>query len=286
MTRVRRRGWAFSPLGFARRVFVGAFEDNILFLASALTFDALLAALPLCLLVLATLGYVVQSNVAALEDVLRLLHDLLPAARLADADPFRRAEDLIAGIVESRRELSLYGLPLFVWFATRLFSSARNALNEVFDTEEGRNYFRGKLLDFSLVVVTLSLVTANTVVTIRAAGAPWIERLMGQLSTFVLGVILFAIVYTVAPSRRVPWDTAVVAAVVASLGFEGAKRLYAVYLENFATVDRLISNANAVAVLLFVVWIYLTAVIFLLGGEVAETYDMMRRQREQRAVLA
>ena len=265
---------------------IGAYEDNVLFLASAITFDALLAALPLFLLVLAALGYVVQSSADALDDVLRLLDQLLPTAQPGAADPFRRAEELIGGIVESRSELSLLGLPLFVWFATRLFSSARNALNDVFDTEESRHYFIGKALDFSLVLVTTALVVVNTIFTLRAANEPWFGRFVSQLSTFALGVVLFYIVYTVSPARRVRWDTALVAAAVASLGFEFAKALYGLYLANVATVDRLISNANAIAVLLFVVWIYFTACVFLLGGEVAETYDLMRRQREQRAVLA
>jgi uncharacterized BrkB/YihY/UPF0761 family membrane protein len=38
--------------------------------------------------------------------------------------------------------------------------------------------------------------------------------------------------------------------------------------------------------LLFVLWMYVTSFIFLAGGEVAETYDLARRQREQRALLA
>ncbi len=265
---------------------IGAYEDNVLFLASALTFDALLAALPLGLLVLSALGYVAQTSGEAVDDVLRILRELLPSTSAGGSDPFRRAEELITGIAESRNELSLLGIPLFIWFSTRLFSSARNALNEVFDTEESRPYFVGKALDFSLVLVTLALIVINTIFTLRAADAPWFGRFVTQLSTFGLGVVLFFIVYRVLPSRRVPWDTSVVAAAVASLGFELAKGLYGFYLGNFATVDRLISNANAIAVLLFVVWLYFTAIVFLLGGEVAETYDLMRRQRDQRAVLA
>jgi membrane protein len=269
-----------------RRVFIGAYEDNIPFLGSALSFDILLAALPFSFLALAALGYFVQSGADVSNDVLGLLHRLLPSASSDSQGHFRRAEELIAGIVESRNELSLVGIPLFIWLATRAFSSARNALNEVFDTEESRHYFVGKAWDFSLMVVTLSLVVINTVFSLRAADEPWFGRFVTQLSTFALGVVLFFIVYRVAPARRIPWDTALVAAAVASLGFEIAKGLYRLYLTNFATVDRLISNANAIAVLLFVVWIYFTACVFLLGGEVAETYELMRRQRDQRTVLA
>jgi uncharacterized BrkB/YihY/UPF0761 family membrane protein len=51
------------------------------------------------------------------------------------------------------------------------------------------------------------------------------------------------------------------------------------------TFDRLLSDTNAIALLLFVLWMYVTAVVFLAGGVLAETYDLARRQREQRAIL-
>lgn len=268
-----------------RRVAIGAYEDNIPFLASALTFDALLAALPFVLLLFAVLGYVAHGGGEAREDILRLFGQLTPSGTEGEMSPLAPAERIVTGVVESRTQLSLLGIPLFLWFATRLFSGARAALNEVFDTRESRPYFVGKTLDLAMVLAALVLVIANIVLAVLLDDLPWGGRVVGSVITFAMGVVLFYLVYTVAPSRRVPWDTAVVAAGVASLGFEIAKRLYGLYLANFATVDRLISNANAIAVLLLVLWIYFMAIVFLIGGEVAETYDLMRRQRDQRALL-
>jgi membrane protein len=114
---------------------------------------------------------------------------------------------------------------------------------------------------------------------------PWAGRFVAGLLAYVAVTGLFYAVYVVAPSRPMRWDTALVAALFASLGFEIAKRLYGTYLVRFATFDRVVSNTNAIALLLFVFWIYATALVFLAGGEVAETYDLARRQREQRAVL-
>ncbi len=98
-------------------------------------------------------------------------------------------------------------------------------------------------------------------------------------------MVLFFVIYTMSPTRSIRWETAVISAVVASLGFEITKKLYVVYLLRFATVDRLISNTNAIALILLVVWIYFIACVFLIGAEVGETYDMRRRQRAQRAIL-
>jgi membrane protein len=269
-----------------RRVFIGAFEDNILFLGSALTFDALLAALPFALLLLAALGYFVHSGDEAMGDVLALVERLLPPSPSGGAGPLTPAERMITAVVESRAQLSIYGIPLFLWFATRLFSGARAALNEVFDTRESRTILVGKAIDLLLVLATLVLLVANAFLTVLVANEPWFGRFAVSLSTFALGVVLFYLIYTVAPTRAMRWDTALVAAAVASLGFEVAKKLYSLYLMEFTRIDRLISNANAIALLLLVVWLYAIACIFLIGAEVAETYDLMRRQREQRAILA
>jgi len=69
------------------------------------------------------------------------------------------------------------------------------------------------------------------------------------------------------------------------VAFELAKRLYALYVARFVTFDRVTSDANLIGFLLFILWIYYTAYVFLLGGEVAETYDLMRMRRLQRVRL-
>ena len=279
-----RRGWAFSPLGFARRVTAGAYEDNILFLASALTFEALLAVLPFAILLLAALGFALHAGEETVADLVRIMDALLPGGGTSES--VRQLEDIIEGVISSRTQLSLYGLPIFLWFATRLFAGARSALNEVFDTEESRSFLVGKAIDLVMVLVSLALIVANAVLTVTFVNAPFVGRFVSELSTFAVGMFLFFLVYIVLPSRPIRWDTAIVAAAVAALSFEIAKMLFTLYLANFATFDRLLSNTNAIALLLGVLWVYCTAVAFLVGGEVAETYDLMRRQRVQRAILA
>ncbi len=279
------RGWASSPLGFVRRIWAAAYEDNILFLASALTFQALLAAFPIFLLALATLGYFVHSADVAVADIRRLMENVIPSAGQGEANPFMQVERFIRSIEASRAQLSIYGVPLFLWFATRFFSGARAALNDIFDTRENRPFFVGIGIDFFLVIASLVMVVLNAVVTVKVIEFPFLGRFAMEVSTFGLALVSFFIIYTIAPTRRVRWDTALVASAVAALGFEVTKKLYVVYLLRCATLDRLISNTNGIALLFLVVWVYLMVCVFLIGAEVGETYDMGRRQREQRAVL-
>ncbi len=290
-------GWHRSLTGIARRTFEAAFEDNIPFLASALSFDLLLTIIPFVALLLAVVGYLVQHQVTTQQmDLHELLARLLPstAGGVPEA-AFAQVENALAGVVRQRVRLTAVGLPLFLWFSTRLFGGLRAALNEVFDTDERRPWPVAKLLDLAMVSCTGTLLVLGALVATweaRNAGAvshsftlDWMWRLSLEVIAFALSVALFFTVFKFLPSRRIYWRTALVAAVFCALGFEVAKRLYALYVVRFATLDRVASDANVVALFLFLLWVYYTAYLFLLGGELAEMYDLVRMRRSQRVQL-
>ncbi|MGH7548883.1 MAG: YihY/virulence factor BrkB family protein [Gemmatimonadales bacterium] len=293
----REGGWHRSVTGVARRTLEAAYEDNIPFLAGALSFDLFLTIIPFVVLLLAAVGYLVQHQITTQQVNLdELLARLLPSALGSGADrAFAQVEGALGSVVRYRGRLTAFGLPLFLWFSTRLFGGMRAALNEVFDTDERRPWPVAKLLDLAMVLCTGALLVLSALVAAwEARGAAWLGHsfVLGWLwrwslaiIAFALGVLFFYIVYKVLPSRPIHWRTALVAAVFCSLGFEVAKRLYTLYVTKFVTVDRVASDANVVAAFLFLLWVYYTAYLFLLGGEVAETYDLIRLRRSQRAQL-
>jgi membrane protein len=283
-------GWHRSVTGVVRRTLEAAFEDNIPFLASALSFDLLLTALPFVMLLLAVVGYLVQHQITTQQvELHELLARFLPTgANGGGVGAFERVESMLGGIVRQRGRLTLVGLPLFLWFSTRLFAGLRAALNEVFDTDEIRPWALAKLVDLMMVLVTGAVLVATALLAAfeaRKVGLDWFWRFGAETMAFALGVLLFFLIFKVLPSRRIRWRTALVAAVFCSLGFEVAKRLYALYVAKFVTFDRVASDANVVALFLFLLWVYYTAYLFLLGGEVAETYDLVRMRRTQRVQL-
>ncbi|MBI4502514.1 MAG: YihY family inner membrane protein [Gemmatimonadetes bacterium] len=261
------------------------YENQVMFLASALAFDALLAALPFCVLVLAALGYVMHGLGMSLGDVHAVLDRFFPTQRGGGADAFARIDRFARTVAENRNELSIYALPFFLWFSTRFYTAVRNSLNEIFDIEETRPFLVGLATDFLLVITTTALFVGNSLLSAETFLTEWVPRFSTNFSAFGFAAVLFFLVYSIAPARRIRWDTALVAALVAALGFELAKKLYVLYLEEFATIDQLVSNANLIALVLFLLWLYATACAFLIGGEVAETYDLAKKQRKQRAIL-
>lgn len=279
---------------FVVRVYEGAVEDNVLFLASGLTFDALLAAVPLALLILALIGHLLSAGALARQvEVHEYLLRMLPSAGLQGGgpDPFAPIVTLAEGVVKSRETLGLLGLPLFIWFSTRLFGSLRSVLCQVFDTGETRPFLVGKLTDIALVIATGFLFVANTACTegvallMRRHGVSFLEYFAAQLIGFGFLVALFAMIFKYAPSHRVRWDTAMIAGLTCSVFVEVAKQALTLYFQRFVRPDRLVSDATLGAIFLFVAWVYYMTVVFLIGGQVAQVFEFRRRQAAQRAIL-
>jgi len=272
-------GWHRTVTCVIRRTLEAAYEDNIPFLASAVSFDILLTTIPFVGLVLAVVGYLVEYQFAIHQlNVHELLQRFLPESSEGSTDRFGFIERALGDLVARRGRLTLLAAPLFLWFSTRMFGGLRAALNEVFDTEENRSWPVAKLTDLAMVFVVGAVFLANAF----ASTGKGVDALLG---TLLFSTILFFLIFKFLPSRRIYWRTGLVASVFCAVGFEVAKRLYTLYVSHFVTLDRAASSANLIAVLLLLLWIYYTAFVFLLGGEVAETYDLMRMRRLQRVRL-
>lgn len=279
---------------FIVRVYEGAAESNVPFLASGLTFDALLAAVPLLLLALALMGYLLSAGAERHQlEMADYLRRFLPTTPAAGApDPFGPIIRFAEGVIEQRGTLGALGFPLFVWFSARLFGSLRAALCEVFDTEETRPWLKGKLYDVALVLATGLLIVANAalsegmaVLAARGALFGFVQFAAAQVLAFLFIGLLFVVVFRYAPARRIRWDTAVVASLICAIGFEAAKQVLTVYFTRLVRPDRLVSDSTLAALLLFVAWTYYMTLVFLIGGQIAQVYELRRRQASQRLLL-
>src|SRR5436309_374874 len=205
-------------------------------LASALTFDALLAAIPFVLLVLIGLTHLAQAMAGPAVDPTALFHRFFPAhASHEGHDPFDLIKRLLVSVAQHRGQISLYAVPAFIWFSTRLFAGVRTSLNEIYDVSARPapprnfvlNWLSGKARDALMVVATVVLFLANTTLSTMVTIA-WargservipqlafffstVGRLLGELLTFGFSVSLFYVTYRYASVRRLPWRTALLA---------------------------------------------------------------------------
>jgi membrane protein len=296
--------------GFVRRTLQAADESRLLFLSSALTFDVLLAAVPFALLLLAGIGALLgtgggpEGNGPA-GNLGRVLEYFFPPHRAGPGDPFLTAANMLTRIGEYAQRVSGFALLAFLWFSTRAFASIRTALNLIHDVsirpmQRGFVWgmLAGKARDVvmvvsALVLLLVSIAFSSGVQLVAASGEArfpgssllfgLVGRIVGEVIAFGFLLALFLVLYRFGSLRRIRVRAAMVASTFAAIAFEVARRLFSVYIANVAGVGRASIDAGIGTVLLFVLWLYYSALVFLLGGVVAETWELRHLQRRQRA---
>ncbi len=283
-------------LEFASRVYHKAGQDDVFFLAGGISFNILLAAVPFLLLLISLFGYLLRTTVddpnsVVLDYVLRVLP---PSPELTE-----RTSRLVERLIEGTTGYGLLGIALLVWVSTRLFGSLRSALRSVFDIQEDRGIIRGKIFDAKMVVVAGSLFVANTAITValeaaqtygiellglRAGGTvQTLQALYAQILAYAFIFLMFFLLYRFLPARRIPWRIALASATFTSVVFELLKSAFAWYVASVAEYGSTYSVFASIVVLIF--WIYYSAVVFVLGGEVGQVYELYRIRRRQKELL-
>ena len=272
---------------FLRRVFSKAEEDNVFFMAGAISFNLLVAIVPLLLLSVGISGIVLSARFGDPSAVLlSQLQEALPQVG-GDIDLVRVVEDGIDRLLAERTGLSILGAVAFIWFSTRLVGTLRTVLREVFDVAQERGIVEGKLFDAFIVVVGgfLVLVNVGVTVVVRAVrdfgvdllglegfGLRLTHLVVGQVLAFLSIWTLFVLIYRYLPLRRIPWRTSLVAATFAAVAFELLKVAFSWYVTEVATYSTTYGNLATAAILFF--WLYYNAIAFVIGGEVAQVYTM------------
>ena len=283
-------------LDFSRRVYQKAGDDDIFFLAGGIAFNVLIAALPFLLLLIAVFGFVLKRAVddpeqAAVNYVLSILP---PTQRIVAL-----TRSIVREVVAGRTQFGILGLVLFVWTSTRFFGSLRSVLKHIFDLPEERGIVQGKIFDMGMVLVAGTLFLLNTGITVAVEGAQsygveWLgiagshewevlRRASARLLAFAFILLMFVLIYRYLPLRRTPWRISLVAAVFTAVVWEMLKGAFAWYVGTVA--DYRTTYGTLATLVLLVLWAYYSAVVFVLGGEVAQVYDLLRRRRRQRELL-
>jgi membrane protein len=150
------------------------------------------------------------------------------------------------------------------------------ALNIVYSEKEKRSFIKLNLASLSL---TVGLILSVIVALLALVGLPVIFRFAGMEETvrsfltaarwpaLAFAVLIgLAVLYRYAPSREKPrWHWVSWGAVLATILWGAATGGFAFYVANFANYNETYGSLGAVIVLLM--WFYITAFIILLGGE-------------------
>ena len=261
-----------------------------------MAFNVLLAAGPFILLLVSIFGIVLgqvtdNPRRMAVEYVFRIL----PPSEAVE----RTTIEVVRLLLEGSTGYGLLGLALFLWTSTRLSGTLRGVLKSIFDLPEERDIIRGKIFDLVMVVIagTLLLLNTGTTLALVAAqrfGLHWLGvedylevkqymEIWPRLAAFIFIFLMFLLMYRFLPKRRTAWRTSLVASAFASVAWELLKGLFAWYVGTGGGGSRV--YGALLAPVLLMIWVYYSAVVFMLGGEVGQVYELLRVRRRQRELL-
>ncbi|MEK6207594.1 MAG: YihY/virulence factor BrkB family protein [Chloroflexota bacterium] len=248
-------------------------EDECGFLAGAIAYQIFFALIPLLALLVGILAFVYGPDRAE-RDLVEILREVYPSATSQET---RIAHDLVQG-----RGLSLSIGVIGTLFSTMaIHGSLERALALILGREGRRTFIRGHLeaAGFVAVLVALAIAsfgvsfgTAATSDALVAAGFGGVVavalQIFSPLVGLAVGFVFFFAVYRVIPRRPPPARAAAEAALVSAVLWEVAKLAFGYFTRALAIFTAYGPLAFAAGLL---TWIYVTAVIILVGAEVMKT---------------
>jgi membrane protein len=249
-------------------------EDNVTDWAAALTYYGILSIFPALIALVSILGLVGRS---ATDPLLENLGGFAPGPA------HEILQNALNGLTQSRGGASVLfvvGLAGAIWSASSYIGGFIRASNSIWDVEEGRPIWKTIPLRLGITVVMLVLLTATAVaVTVTGPFADKVGNLLGLGSAAVTAwdiakwpvlilvvSLMFSILYYAAPNVRQPgfrWLTP--GGILAVVVWMAVSALFGLYVANFGSYNKTYGSLGAIVI--FLVWLWLTNVAILLGAE-------------------
>ena len=250
-------------------------QDRCERVAGALSFTTLLSIVPFTAVVIAVLSLfpVFSAWMTVIQDF--IYSNFVPAAG-------EMVQKYLTQFATQAGRLTAIGLLFLIITAIMLMITIEGAFNDIWRVKNTRKFLHRFLTYWALLtlgpillMVSLSLTSQlfALAVTDRAV-VGMMDRLLGVVLPLLFEIGAAVLLYTVVPNAPVRWRHALAGGIFAAVLLEAAKHLFAMSVKYFATYQ-LIYGALA-ALPIFLVWIYISWVIILLGAIVTATLGAWR----------
>jgi membrane protein len=257
-------------------------SDNLTY-ASSIAYYALLSLFPFFLLAFSIIASVTSSD----ADRAAVLHFVLRY--------FPTKFDFVTYQLEELQHaqvrLSIFGSLLMIWAAMGVFGAVTSAINHAWGVEKLPSYFRHKLISFVMLVFAglLLLLALFAVSAINIAEARWfagvlesaprllvLQSFVVRWTTTILFISVVGLIFYFVPNAKVRFRDVWVGAVLTGLLWRVALGGFSAYVRD---LSRFSVHGSIAAVVVFLVWVYISAVILIYGVEVTAAYARLRRHR-------
>jgi len=256
-------------------------DDQCLMTATALSYTTLLSLVPLLVVTFSIISAfpVFETVTGGMQDY--IFQNFLPAAGETIQEHFER-------FMSQANTLTGVGIGFLVITALMLMNTMDGALNRIWRVRRGRPLVAKMAIYWAALtlgpmLIAISILATSYIVTLSQVGG-LAGRAADGVGSWLLGMMPFistclalALIYVLVPNCRVPFRHAVLSAAFAAMLFEIAKAGFAWYVAA-GPVYTTIYGALA-TIPLFLVWIYLSWAIVLLGAEVNYCLSVFKSDR-------
>lgn len=257
-------------------------KDNLTDWAAALTYYGILAIFPALLALVSIVGLLSTSSIQSLIDN---LGSIAPgAARDVLTNALEQLEHNRGGAVGAL----VVGIVLALWSASGYIAAFMRASNAVYDIGEGRPAWKTLPTRFGITVVVVILLAALAVGVVftgnlaRKAGdvlgvgdtAVTVWNFAKWPVMALLFLLIVALLYWASPNVRRPFRWVTPGGVVALVIWVVASVLFALYVAHFGSYNK--TYGSLAAVIIFLVWMWISNVAILLGLELNAELERAR----------
>src|SRR5438105_6040996 len=241
-------------------------EERATQTAGSLTYTTLLSLVPLFTVALAVTSAfpVFDEWIGSLQ--LFILENVLPDTPAVDT-----VIEQINSFSQNAARLTAIGIAGFVVTSVMLMLTVGNALTPIFRVQRRRSLVQNIFVYWGVSTIGPLFIGGSLSATYfalrQAAGTlplGFLAEAAFGFVPFVLTSGAFMLLYGVVPARRVEWRHALLGGLLAGIGFEIAKRGFAIYLTRVPTYT-LIYGAFA-TIPIFLVWLYMCWLVVLTGA--------------------
>jgi membrane protein len=266
------------------RALVNLLNSNDLTHAASIAYYALLSLFPFLLLSISLLGSVTADE-ADRNTVLGFVFQYFPAQ-------FDFISSQLDAFRQSRAQIGVAGALALIWGSLGVFGALTSAVNEAWGVEKNRSFWKHRLVSFMMLVAAggVLLLALLGVSLMKMAQASWFGVLLFRFDwlaslqswTFrylatILLIIGVGLVYYFIPNAKTRfrdvWVGAILTGILWRLGFDG----FSWYIAHNSQLTLI--NGSIATVVVFLLWIYMSAVILMYGVEFTATYARLRRRR-------
>lgn len=245
--------------------------DNVTGEAAKIAYYFFLSLWPLLLGIFAFAG--IFGGEPAFEWIMGWVREAIPSE--ANRIVQRYVESVVA---ERRPDMLSLGIILTLWSGSNIFATLAEGLNVMYDLDEGRSWWKRRVMSLGLLVAASVLLTGGASALLAGeeiAEAFGIRDAIASLRypvAFLAVMALLWLVYYYLPARdqNVAKRWVTTGAVVGATLWFLATALFRLYVSHLGGYD---SYGIVGAVLVLLLWLYLTALAILLGGEVAVSLE-------------